>query len=351
MTQGPDLHAILNSQPELAFILRKDGVIEFATDRSRSFVPGLVAGGNLFDGAADADLLRRFLSRCAGTSQKCIGSILLTNADGQAVRLRAYGLRLGGIGPSPRLFVRCAVAGDERFAFLARRVEDLNREVRKRRHLQALLEETLRDRELLVREMHHRVKNNIQMLAAMLHLAEGEIDHAEARNAVGDIGRRVGAIATIQQILYRADDLGQASAAALVGTLADHLAEILPPGVQIRRDVGDFPVPMEHTLPVALIVNELVTNAAKHGFQDGRGGCIEVRFRQAGTAHELSVRNPGRLPAIAKPERHASGLGLVKGLVRQLRGAFSVTAEDDRVVCRVSYVEQQDRGDRAWNVT
>jgi two-component sensor histidine kinase len=338
MTLDPDLHTILNSQPELALILRTDGVIEFAADRTRSIAPGLTAGRNLFDCAADAQALR-FLSRCAGNGQRCIGSILLANAEGQPVRLRAYGLRLGGFGHAPRLFVRFTLSSDERFGFLTRRVEDLNREVHKRRHLQAALEEALRERELLVREMHHRVKNNIQMLAAMLHVAQGEMDNPEARSAVDDIGRRVRAIGAIQQILYRTDDLGQASADALVGTLTSHLGEILPSSVQIRRDVGDFAVPMEHTLPVALIVHELVTNAAKHGFRDGRRGCIEVRFQRAGGARELSVRNPGELPAISRPERRASGLGLVRGLVRQLRGAFSVSAEGEYVVCLVRYPE------------
>jgi two-component sensor histidine kinase len=342
-TPVADLDALLEAQPEPSLIVQVDGTIDLSTKRARRINPSLRPGANLLEAAQDVARLRLFLSRCAGTRARCVGSAILLDAAGQPVRFRVQANRLNRPEDgTARLFLRLLPAVDNRFAFLAKRVRELDKEVAKRRHLQAVLEESLQQREILVREMHHRVKNNVGTLAAMLCLAADEAVNAEARSILRDAERRIQAVAAIQDVLYRSENLENAPADALVGTLVQHLQSILPRGVSLAADVGTFDVSTEQALPVALILNELTTNAVKHGFPAGASGMVKIHFSRDGARCRLAVRNPGAQFEVDPVGRKASGLGLVRGLVRQLHGTFEVTF--DRGVC--SAVEFEGRGSR-----
>lgn len=345
MTTAADLAAILNAQPEPSFIVKLDGTIEFSSTRASAINSRLVAGNSILASMQEPEKFSQFLHRCAGNRDRCIGSLSLIDLDGRSVRFRVHANRLNRPEEGPaRLFLRCLSAVDQRFAFLSKEVDQLNREVRKRRHLQAVLEESLRQRELLVREMHHRIKNNVATLAGMLALAQAETPSPEARSILKDTERRIAAIGAIQDVLYRSDTLGDAPARALVETLVRHLGAITPPGVSISTDIGDFAVRSDQALPLALIVNELVTNAIKHGLHQNPHGEIKVQFHCDDGRCHLLVRNPGKPFGIENAGRKASGLGLVRGLVRQLHGSFTMAFDRD-VCCVVEFEGRRGNSD------
>jgi two-component sensor histidine kinase len=342
MISETDLDAILDALPDLAFIVTQDGVIERSNRHAREFVPAASPRGNLYSATDDAEGLRRLLARASGTDQACIGSISLPK-PGHSARFRVVAQLLARPekGRLSRLFLRCTDVADARFSVLTRRIEELNGEIRKRRHLQAVLEESLRERELLVREIHHRVKNNVQMLSSMLRFSERETASPEAKMVLADAARRVASVAVIQQVLYQSETLHATSASALINTLVRHIRDSLPPGTQIETEVGTFALTTEFVLPLTLIINELVTNGVKHGLRADPNGHVTITFRHENGEYELCVHSPGRGFELAETGRRSSGLGLIRGLVRQLRGNFEVTAEED-VTCKVRFRGKAD---------
>jgi two-component sensor histidine kinase len=230
-------------------------------------------------------------------------------------------------GARAELFLRLFAAEDHRFSALAEKVRRLNAEIQERRRVQAVLEESLRDRELMLRELHHRVKNSIQMLCGMVSVARREAGTLDAHSVLADISQRLAAVGAVHQILHVGDSLSGLRADRLVAELG---TSILRPygadGRLVAEGVADAAIPNESAVPLALILNELLVNAVKHGGE----GAIRVRLGCAADRFELSVEDDGPGFAPEATARRGSGLGLVHGLARQLRGSFAVEPREPR---------------------
>jgi two-component sensor histidine kinase len=323
----------LRALPEPTLLaLSPGGRVALANPTARALLgPAAVAeGAELAALCADegaAAGLRAYLGRCAGSRAPLPGGAALRRADGTVARFRLSGALLSpasadGAAPA-RVLLRLSDAGDERFSALSRQVRALNAELRERRRVQAALEEALRERGLLLRELHHRVKNNLHMLAGMLGAARREAAEPGARAALADVERRLAAVGAVHQMLH--------GAGGLEGVRADRLVAALGPAVlrglgadpaRLAAEAEPVALPNDAAVPLALILNELLTNALKHGgAAAGGGGGVRVRLAAAseGGALELAVEDdgPGFDPADAQGRRRASGLGLVRGLVRQ----------------------------------
>jgi PAS domain S-box-containing protein len=196
------------------------------------------------------------------------------------------------------------------------------------------------NQKMLLDELNHRVKNNMQMLHALLRAAERETQSAEARAVLADAGQRVGAMAAAQQMLYeagspltyRARDFLQGVCAgasqAFTRNIKIAIAQCAPE--QLSNDTA---------MPLALILNELLTNAAKYGSNGRNEGSITVQLTKGVDSFELTVEDDGPGFDLGEAHRRSSGLGLVSGLARQLGGALTV----ERVPgarCRVHFVDR-----------
>lgn len=176
---------------------------------------------------------------------------------------------------------------------------------------------------ILLDELNHRVKNNMQMLCALLETAQREAG-PQAQAVLRDASRRVSAMAAAQQVLYN-------SSAATTFKAGDFLHAVgksaqLAFGRDITLKVEDASGHLSNdvSMPLALILNELLTNAAKHGV-NGRGeGTISLGLKEAGDEMVLWVEDDGPGYEYKPTGRRSSGLGLVTGLTRQLRGTFEI---------------------------
>ena len=148
--------------------------------------------------AGDPVPLKNFLQRCASTTGHMVGSLLLTASDGSEESYRLRGTR-AALSHGAAVLLRVDHQDEERFAELTRKLGALDREVRDRMHAEAVLAETVRERELLLRELQHRVKNNMHMLQSLLAGAERESETDEAKHALRDVSLRVSAIGLVQQ--------------------------------------------------------------------------------------------------------------------------------------------------------
>ena len=180
---------------------------------------------------------------------------------------------------------------------------------------------------MLLDELNHRVKNNLQMLHGLLQSSAREIANLEARAVLADAGQRVAAIAAAQKLLYSEGNPRSFSIRQLLQEVTSSARQTFGKEVSIRIDADDDYLTNEISMPLALILNELLTNAAKHGI-NGRGtGEILVTLNRQRDQMVLTVEDDGPGFDMLATGRRSSGLGLVRGMCRQLRGTFEVERE------------------------
>ncbi len=176
---------------------------------------------------------------------------------------------------------------------------------------------------LLLGELNHRVKNNMQMLHALLRGAQRETADAEARTVLADAGQRVGAMAAAQQVLYEAQNSTQFSTADFMNVLCRNAQQSFGWRTGIKLDAVDGMLPNDCAMPLALILNELIVFSTKHAEGEERVH-VAVSLTRSGDMLRLEVAcgRPGLAVDAAAPR--ASGPGLVTGLAAQLGGSFRI---------------------------
>jgi len=191
----------------------------------------------------------------------------------------------------------------------------------------------LADREVLLKEIYHRVKNNLQVVSSLLNLQSRRATEMETKRLLGESANRVNSIALVHEQLYRTENLSSIVLPEYMRQLADNLINVNHPKstrVQLRIEVDDLFVGIESAIPLGLIVNELVSNAYRHGYADNTAeGKISVRvIGLAGGEIRLEVEDDGQgLPTGFNLEA-GGGLGvhLVIALAQQLGGELKVDA-------------------------
>ncbi len=185
------------------------------------------------------------------------------------------------------------------------------------------LRSSLQEKEVLLKEIHHRVKNNLQMICSMLSLQAQQLTDAEATDAFMESQNRVRAIALAHELLYRSTDFARVHLAPHLESLCAHLYRsfnVDPNRITLGLEVLDVMLGLDQAVPCSLIVSELVSNALKHAFPDGQPGRITVRLsRQNNGRYLLEVADNG----VGLPKQRRTdtlGLQLVEDLAEQLRG-------------------------------
>jgi PAS domain S-box-containing protein len=199
-------------------------------------------------------------------------------------------------------------------------IVDITERKRAREQLQA----SLAEKEVLLKELHHRAKNNLQLIASLLDLASA----APGPAVLAECRDRINSIALVHEQLYESGAFATIGLRDYLQTLTEQVshawtrADRAPIAVHIEAD--DVSLPLDHAVPCGLIINELITNAYKHAFPGGRAGSVVVRAQRK-TDHRIlvSVADDGvGLPS--QPQRGGHiGLELVYALARQLRGTIA----------------------------
>jgi two-component sensor histidine kinase len=198
-------------------------------------------------------------------------------------------------------------------------------------------------RDLLYRELHHRVSNNLQVAGALLRLQGQGVMDADARHVLDQAGARIEVIAQIQRELHNA--VGEpVPFRAFAQTLLAGAAAAAGAQVTLTLEGGDEPLHPDQATPVTLVMLESFNNALEHGFGEGGAGEVRVRLDQSGLTHQLSVCNDGAAPPTGfDPARCKSlGLRIVRAMAQQLGGRFEMAREDGWTVCRLSYAPRRD---------
>lgn len=205
-------------------------------------------------------------------------------------------------------------------------VEDIT----KQRLAEAQIKASLHEKEALLKEIHHRVKNNLQIISSLIYLQAQRIDDPNVRQIFEDSQSRISSMALVHDSLYRSQDFARVNLSEYVQMLTAslfHTYRIQPDLVKLSMQVdADVVVSLDKAIPCGLILNELMTNALKHGFSNGQTGEVGVILEHHLNRVCLVVENDGnRLPESFELQKIQSmGLRLVNALVSQLQGRFEV---------------------------
>jgi PAS domain S-box-containing protein len=208
------------------------------------------------------------------------------------------------------------------------RVAGLAEDHTERRLKDDTLRASLREKEILLKEVHHRVKNNLQVISSLLNLQAMEIGDPTTRELFRESQHRVRSMATVHERLYRSGNFAQIDFGEYLESVTRDLTRAFRrEGVSCTIRADRVLLPIDTAIPCGLIVNELVSNALKHAFSDGEEGIIEVELRARPNREvELIVRDNGRgFPADKDFRSMASmGMNLVLSLTEQICGTIDL---------------------------
>lgn len=194
------------------------------------------------------------------------------------------------------------------------------------------LRRLLADRTLLLDEVNHRVKNSLQQIASVVRLQSRNVEHPDARDALDKTLARIMAVGRVHEQLYKAGgEVGRFDAGLYADALARELVESLGrDDVMLETEVEPAALDLRQAVPLALILNELITNALKYGCPEDRPCKIRVLFGTEGEDYRLSVSDIGDgLPEGFSPRDHKSlGMRAIEALARQLQGRFVVEEQE-----------------------
>jgi len=202
---------------------------------------------------------------------------------------------------------------------------------------QRQLAQLLHDKEVLLREVHHRVKNNLQVIISLLNLQMRQIGDSAAAEVLQTSQQRIRAIAAVYERLYQSEDFGQIDFLSYVNGLVRQLSvayALKDRKIEIATQIEDFTPAINIAVPLGLLVNELVTNALKHAFQGRASGRIDIIAARIGDHVGLTVRDDGNgLPEGIDTENGGSlGFTLIRLLTQQLKGTLSIERNNGTAV-------------------
>jgi two-component sensor histidine kinase len=201
------------------------------------------------------------------------------------------------------------------------------------------LRESLAHKDALMREIHHRVKNNLQVISSLLNMQQRSLQDPAARAAMSDTRQRITALSLIYRALYQSPDLKRVDVRQFLEELiAQLVAGDAAKGPLVRTELEADPLVIDpdKLAPLALWAVEAITNAQKHAFE-GRGGWLKVRFKVGGAESVLEVEDDGP-GADEKSTGQGVGRTLMTAFARQLRGQAEILrAESGGVIARLTF--------------
>lgn len=213
-------------------------------------------------------------------------------------------------------------------------IQAILRNITERKQAEEALRESLREKEILLQEIHHRVKNNMQIISSLLRLQSRQIHDKKILEIYQVSQNRIQSMALIHEMLYQSQDFSRIDFSAYIHQLGSKLLSIYLPqeaNIQLSIEGDDLFMDINLAIPCGLIVNELISNALKHAFTGRKTGIIRIRMekRSSGRCRMVVSDNGVGFPrGLDIKQNPTLGLQIVNDLVRQLQGEISLGKKD-----------------------
>jgi PAS domain S-box-containing protein len=219
-----------------------------------------------------------------------------------------------------------------------------------RKHAENTLRSSLEEKEMLLAEIHHRVKNNLQVISSLISMQGRLISDSAAQTHLESLGLRIRAMGLLHNILYKSIGTGKVdmhlyltSIAEQVMSVQRHIAEKIP----LEIEIPDIHLNIETALPIGLIVNEAISNSIKYAFAANEAPRLQLSLKKEKSEYKLVIADNGPGMPAQIPKDTTLGLRLIETLVRQLRGSL-ITDTAGGVRFRITFVEQKKEENR-WS--
>lgn len=193
------------------------------------------------------------------------------------------------------------------------------------------LERAVREKEIMLQEIHHRVKNNLQMVASLVSLQKTTVEDPVATAQLESIAGRIATMSALHSTLYQEELISRVDMRYYIGSLVSHISATMTDSRELRFDesVDDVELEIGQAYPCGLIINEALTNACKHAFRHGAAGVVEVALRRLEDGRlRLVVRDDGTgLPDHQDQDHGGIGFELIRSLAAQLQGSLELRSE------------------------
>jgi PAS domain S-box-containing protein len=312
------LRAVVEGMPTMAFSVRPDGSPEFVNRRWAAYSgvsTGATADGRGWEAAIHPDDVEGHLNKWRAAL-----------ATGAPFENEA---RHRGAGGEYRWFLVRAVPFRDKQGKIVKWYGTLT-DIEDHKRAEEQLRASLREKVALLKEVHHRVKNNLQLICSLLSLQANRVLDPSAREVLAESRNRVRSMALVHENLYRVGSFACVPMAGQLEALCTHLIRSYTGGgsrIELQTRLADVTLDLDHAVPLMLIVNELVSNALKHAFPGDRAGRVAIELHTpAPGRYALTVADDGvGLLADFDPHRSGSlGLQLVHDLTDQLHGAVAI---------------------------
>ncbi len=191
-----------------------------------------------------------------------------------------------------------------------------------------IMHEQNNEKSIMLKEIHHRVKNNLQVITSLLRLQSKDIEDPEVIKQFNEATNRVIAMSLIHEKIYQTEDLSNIDLSAYIKSLTDELIRSYSVNIPVKTDINatlKFITP-DYMVPFALLLNELTSNSLKHGFKEMQSGEISISIYEKDNTIEFDYQDNGTWDFGA--EKSSFGIELIETLTEQLEGTYTRTTEN-----------------------
>ncbi|MFG6661297.1 sensor histidine kinase [Sulfitobacter sp. 915] len=304
---------------EPAMLVGLDGHVHTANAAAHRLLSARANAPNIFDMCCGPKPeVAAFLRHASRSTSSYIGALKLQRGN-EVERFRAMAARINRPDQEDTLIIlRLMPAELDRFSILNRRIQEIDRQLHKRLKENALLVETLEDKRVLVQELQHRVKNNIQQMLSLMNFAAAGRNTPEVADFMSVATNRLRAMGASQEAIYQSNSVRAISSHSFLEEVACGAAESFGASDRLRLSIEDVEIPTDTAHNLALIANELIANAFKYG-----NGQVCVRLHCSGKNLVLDVLDECKGFNETTLTR-SSGLKLVRSLCRQIGGVLQI---------------------------
>ena len=208
-----------------------------------------------------------------------------------------------------------------------------------------LLRKILDEKEWLLREIHHRVKNNLQIVISLLNTQSAYLENKDALLAIQNSQNRMHAMSLIHQKLYQTENLSSIDMSWYIHELVNYLKDSFDITSKIKYVLNAEPIELDvaQAVPLGLILNEAISNAIKYAFPDDTKGTINIELKETETCKymlRISDNGIGLHPGFEAEERDSLGMNLMMGLTQQMDGSFNI-ASNNGVVITINFIKRK----------
>lgn len=240
-------------------------------------------------------------------------------------------------GKTKRTFVH----GDQAFALSVSNVFASNLEARQRRALQVRLDQELKEKALLLKEIHHRVKNNLSIISSLINLQMERVKDEYHRALFAEHRDKINSIALIHELVYKSKDFSEINLKTYIEEISSNLTGVYQSATKkivLESKVENVIVDINYALPLGLIINEVMTNSFKHAFRDKADGKISIELTKEKRLVKLRIGDNGSGLNPDDKKEESLGMEILKGLIEQIEGRYSFSNDQGTVFSMEFYL-------------